>query len=309
VTKGANVTLTAALNAGIPPATLQWFHNDAPIPYATNGTLILTNFSSAFAGVYSLRAHNALGTITRQLAQLNLEPDWVPLLRHDFTSGADNWSWGSGALGNWLGGYLQLTASAAGRWSLKSPTHLLAQDGLRYGALMEFDLKCQSASTNRPAVRLIADGVTLRHVLPFAIGTSWTRYRVALREDAGWFTENGAPASQPLLEGVLLFDPEIEIEGIFTVANDSVDLDNVTLSAACGDTPPELQISLETNPARLKLTWPLWADCYHLASTPQLHPAQWSTNNISILDTQTINGWRTVAIQLQPSNRFFRLTH
>ena len=58
---GATVTLSAGATGYAPPGC-QWLFNGTPLAGCTNGTLIITNFQAAKAGVYSMVATNSLGS-------------------------------------------------------------------------------------------------------------------------------------------------------------------------------------------------------------------------------------------------------
>jgi alpha-tubulin suppressor-like RCC1 family protein len=60
-THGGGVAILSASVRGALPLTLQWYHNAAPVPDATNQTLILTNVTADMAGDYVLAAQNTLG--------------------------------------------------------------------------------------------------------------------------------------------------------------------------------------------------------------------------------------------------------
>jgi hypothetical protein len=68
---GGTVTF-AAQAAGTLPLALQWFHNDAPVPFATNQTLTLTNVSDLQAGFYRLEASNEINVAASSSAELKI---------------------------------------------------------------------------------------------------------------------------------------------------------------------------------------------------------------------------------------------
>ena len=65
---GGTLTLNVPPNAlvGTGPFTFQWFLNNAPIANATNATLVVPGFSSAFAGAYKVQVSNGAGSVTSQ---------------------------------------------------------------------------------------------------------------------------------------------------------------------------------------------------------------------------------------------------
>ena len=67
-------TVTFACNvAGGPPPALQWFHNGSPLPGATASYLYPFQLESTNqAGVYSVVASNALGSVTSAVAHLTI---------------------------------------------------------------------------------------------------------------------------------------------------------------------------------------------------------------------------------------------
>ncbi|MBS0631586.1 MAG: immunoglobulin domain-containing protein [Verrucomicrobia bacterium] len=73
VTVGANVTFTAAAS-GNPAPTYQWQKNGINLQGATSTTLTLTSVSLDAAGVYTVVATNAAGSVTSGFANLAVNP-------------------------------------------------------------------------------------------------------------------------------------------------------------------------------------------------------------------------------------------
>ena len=72
----ANITASAG---GTPPLGFQWSLNGGAIPGATTNPLIITNFQSSQAGVYSLFVTNAFGSTTSSNAILTFKYPPVPI--------------------------------------------------------------------------------------------------------------------------------------------------------------------------------------------------------------------------------------
>src|SRR5439155_5496112 len=60
--------------AGSAPLTFQWFFKDAPLPSATNASLIFAKVSAADAGAYQVVISNGLGSVVSRRAELRLMP-------------------------------------------------------------------------------------------------------------------------------------------------------------------------------------------------------------------------------------------
>ncbi len=58
---------------GTPPFTYQWHHNAAALPNTTKSTLTVTNLSRASAGDYTVTVSNASGSITSDVALLEVD--------------------------------------------------------------------------------------------------------------------------------------------------------------------------------------------------------------------------------------------
>jgi len=58
------------------PMAYQWQFNGLPLAGATNGLLVLTNVTSAQAGLYSLSVSNAWGSVTAAASRLAVVPFW-----------------------------------------------------------------------------------------------------------------------------------------------------------------------------------------------------------------------------------------
>ena len=71
VPAGATVTLTVSAIGG-QPLSYQWRLNSAPIAGATNASLVVTNVQAAQAGDYTVVVTNAGGTVTSDVAKLEL---------------------------------------------------------------------------------------------------------------------------------------------------------------------------------------------------------------------------------------------
>jgi len=88
-----------SLAIGDAPLNYRWLFNGAPIPDATNSTLILTNIQSANAGNYSVTVTNLSGAATSRVAVLQVRTTDFPLLfSDDFdTDTSTNWNifWGA----------------------------------------------------------------------------------------------------------------------------------------------------------------------------------------------------------------------
>jgi hypothetical protein len=63
--------------AGKPPLNYQWFQNGVPVAGATNALLSLRNLNPRQAGLYSLRATNALGNATVSNLNVRLDGYWL----------------------------------------------------------------------------------------------------------------------------------------------------------------------------------------------------------------------------------------
>jgi hypothetical protein len=75
VVEGTSHTLQAAVTG---QTRLQWFHDNNPIPGATETNYTIVNMSAADAGQYYLRAANAIGSQVSRTANVTLLPDRVP---------------------------------------------------------------------------------------------------------------------------------------------------------------------------------------------------------------------------------------
>jgi beta-galactosidase len=84
VFEGENPVFKVAVR-GTPPFDYQWRFNGINIAGATNASLLLSNVTPADAGVYSVVASNAFGTVTSSDAVLTVPPP--PL---QFRTGARN---------------------------------------------------------------------------------------------------------------------------------------------------------------------------------------------------------------------------
>jgi hypothetical protein len=71
IAAGQSATLNATVTAS-PAATFQWYLNDNLLPGATAATLQLTNFDPAQVGAYALEAKNALGSVKKTVAYLEI---------------------------------------------------------------------------------------------------------------------------------------------------------------------------------------------------------------------------------------------
>jgi concanavalin A-like lectin/glucanase superfamily protein/Ig-like domain-containing protein len=69
---GATATLAAAAQ-GTPPISYHWNFNGAPIAFATNSTLLLSNLNSTVAGNYSVTVSNAYGMTNSAIISLALQ--------------------------------------------------------------------------------------------------------------------------------------------------------------------------------------------------------------------------------------------
>ena len=75
---GANVTLRVTAT-GSAPLSYQWLHNDTAVANATNTSLSLTNVSLNRAGAYRVFVTNAAGSLTSQVATLNVDPAFTKI--------------------------------------------------------------------------------------------------------------------------------------------------------------------------------------------------------------------------------------
>jgi enediyne biosynthesis protein E4 len=78
VSLGANVTLRVTAT-GSAPLSYQWLHNDTAVVNATNTVLSLTNVSLNSAGAYRAVVTNASGSVTSQVATLNVDPAFTKI--------------------------------------------------------------------------------------------------------------------------------------------------------------------------------------------------------------------------------------
>ena len=78
VSLGANVTLRVTAT-GSAPLSYQWLHNDTAVVNATNTALSLTNVSLNSAGAYRAVVTNASGSVTSQVATLNVDPAFTKI--------------------------------------------------------------------------------------------------------------------------------------------------------------------------------------------------------------------------------------
>jgi hypothetical protein len=313
VARGSNVTLQVGVSNAVPAAQYQWYLNGQALAGATNRTLALTNMEPAQAGYYSVLVGNAIAVVVVGLGWVELEPVWVPMAQNAFAGGDDGWGWGAGDLGpgapgsGWqAGGFLQVRASQAGeRWWWRAPQYYSGNSASAYGGRLQFDLK-QTVPTNRPVVWLYGASGTLSNRCATKVGTNWTTFQVALRDDGGWRRPDGSPVFPGELQAVLASLEALEIEGRFGAANDACDLDNVVFLAPCTDEPPPLRIELLSSPRGTVLTWPAKAGCYLLEATANLGSPNWTTN-FTVLSSVLTNGWQRVTMDPTVTNRFFRL--
>ena len=85
-------TAFSAVPTGAEPMALQWLRNGAPVAFATNRWLIITNAWPGQDGVYTLQASNAVGVATSATASLTIAaPAWT------------QWTSGTGANKHWYG--------------------------------------------------------------------------------------------------------------------------------------------------------------------------------------------------------------
>ncbi len=68
---GSHVQLHLGMNAGEPLA-YEWLHDGSPIPGATNDSLTLPAIGMESAGIYTVTARNAVGTIARASADVSM---------------------------------------------------------------------------------------------------------------------------------------------------------------------------------------------------------------------------------------------
>jgi hypothetical protein len=73
VSIGANVSMQVSAT-GTAPITYQWQLNTLDLPGRTNRILTLTNVLISFAGEYRARAANSFGSVTSQVAVLDVDP-------------------------------------------------------------------------------------------------------------------------------------------------------------------------------------------------------------------------------------------
>jgi hypothetical protein len=71
VFQGSNVTFSV-LATSATPLSYQWFIGVVPFPGATNASLVISNVQPAYAGSYNVVVSNAGGSITSQVATLNV---------------------------------------------------------------------------------------------------------------------------------------------------------------------------------------------------------------------------------------------
>jgi len=67
-------TILSVAAAGTGPLSYQWTFAGTNLPYATNSTLALTNFSLAQAGIYATRVISPYGSLTSSSAQVSMLP-------------------------------------------------------------------------------------------------------------------------------------------------------------------------------------------------------------------------------------------
>ena len=95
VAAGSTVTFSVSA-AALPEPTYQWFHNNAPLPSATNSLLTLNSVNASAAGVYTVVVRNSLGSTVSEPAVLKVTTvgDAVE---------ATELAWTIGGEGTWFG--------------------------------------------------------------------------------------------------------------------------------------------------------------------------------------------------------------
>jgi hypothetical protein len=138
------------------------------------------------------------------------------------------------------GGFVRVTDAAAGGTMYWQAPARFRQASRLYGGQLSFDLR-QSDTTSQfddADVVLVGGGLTLTFDTATTPGRDWTRYRVALRETAGWRNASRA-ATRSELRRALGALTALRIRAEYRTGPDTDDLDNVVLRSADEPPPPE----------------------------------------------------------------------
>ncbi len=112
VGSGSNLVIDASVG-GTPPVTLQWYRDGVAIPGATGPTYSLNNASVFDAGMYTLVASNAYGSVTSSI--VSVAPDFGGLLAYEgFGYGASSSDIGgaNGGFG-WANAWVNLSGGSS----------------------------------------------------------------------------------------------------------------------------------------------------------------------------------------------------
>jgi hypothetical protein len=260
---------------------------------------------------------NAIGTATRVVAQIQVDPSLIKLAESTFDSNLDGWQANEDftnlvflSTGGNPGGYAQASDQHKGdTWHWVAPPKYLGNISAAYGGWLQFDLKQSetNAQSSFEDLILIGSGVTLAFNTATNPGTSWTSYKVPLLENQGWLKGGltGSPPTQAEMLLVLSSLTNLQIRGEFSTLTDTGGIDNVAIMALGMNAFPNLLVR-RTDPNHLLLEWPANAVTFQLEQSPDLVHPSWSTN-ITISDSSVGSGVNRVTIPLTPNQRYFRL--
>ena len=254
----------------------------------------------------------------------------IPLSSSRFDSGMESWSVVSfldiGPFTNVAGGpytpsFVATNGNPGGSlsesdpdtqtWFWRAPTKLLGDQSSAYGGSLSFDLK-QTATDSQFAsagVVLQGGGAVLVFDITNYPGTTWTSYRVSMRENAGWRKDNlGGPSpTAGEFQAILRSLTGLYIRGEYRVGDDVGSLDNVMWGAPTGPGPTLVALSVtRVADGRIVVSWPSSTTGYALLQTPALGSAAVWTASTNIVTTQANRFEVWLAPQAQ--RQFFRLS-
>jgi len=152
---------------------------------------------------------------------------------------------------------------------------------------------------------LSGGGLTLLFKIAKNPGTTWTGYKVALNELAGWRkgSLSGLPPTQAEMLSVLAGLTEVRIRGAYSALHATGGLDNVTLLAPLNSSAVILVLRRITG-QQLMLEWPVTATGFRLQSARTLSSTGWADVSST---PAIINGLNTVLLPATDDGLFFRL--